>query len=100
MSTRRIGDGGDGDDDDGGVDDGDNVGVDDGGENNCADGDDDDGDDANEDAAKASSLIRGRLSPSTQGASLTFLASSPFSTDLCFSGFWIFPSTKVFQPYI
>ena len=98
MSTRRIGDGGDGDldVDDDGVD----VGVDDGCENNCADGDDDDGDDANEDAAKASSLIRGRLSPSTQGASLTFLASSPFSTDLCFSGFWIFPSTKVLQPNI
>ena len=98
MSTRRIGDGGDGDldVDDDGVD----VGVDDGCENNCADGDDDDGDDANEDAAKASSLIRGRLSPSTQGASLTFLASSPFSTDLCFLGFWIFPSTQVLQHYI
>ena len=79
-------------------------GVNDGANNDedgddCVD-DDDDGDNANEDAAKASSLIRGRLSPSTQGASLTFLASSPFSTDLCFSGFWIFPSTKVFQPYI
>ena len=93
MSTRRIGDGGDGDDDD-------DDGVDDGCENNCADGDDDDGDNAYEDAAKASSLIRGRLSPSTQGASLTFLASSPFSTELCFSGFWIFPSTRVLQPNI
>ena len=79
-------------------------GVNDGANNDedgddCVD-DDDDGDNANEDAAKASSLIRGRLSPSTQGASLTFLASSPFSTDLCFSGFWIFPSMKVLQPNI